>query len=92
MVHSVQKRKIVKPLSKGQITIPAAFREALGIEADTLLSVSLVGHRLEIVPLHRGEAALRQYTEEEVSRFLEEDKLASGVAEKIRELLSTGAL
>ena len=83
---------IVKPLAKGQITIPAVFRAALNIDADTLLSVSLVDDHLEILPLRHGREALRRYTDDEVSRFLEEDKLDPKVAQEVRDLLGQGEL
>ena len=86
------KPRIVKSLAKGQITIPAVFREALGIDADTLLSVSLVDDHLEILPLRHGHEALRRYTEQEVSRFVDEDKLDPRVAQKVRDLLRQGEL
>jgi len=88
LITQVQAKPIiVKPLAKGQITIPAVFREALGIDADTLLSVSLVADHLEILPLRQGQDALRRYTDEEVSRFLEEDKLDPKLAQEVRDLL-----
>ena len=34
------------------------------------------GDRLVLTPLWRDEASLREYTNEEVSRFLEEDRLS----------------
>lgn len=43
--------KIIKPLRSGQITIPADFREKLGIGADTLLQVSLMHGELVIKPV-----------------------------------------
>jgi len=43
--------KIVRPLRGGQITIPAAFREKLGIGADSLLQVTLVDGELRIRPI-----------------------------------------
>jgi len=43
--------KIVKPLRSGQITIPAAFREKLGISADTLLQMRLIEGELRIKPV-----------------------------------------
>jgi AbrB family looped-hinge helix DNA binding protein len=45
------KNKIVKQLRHGQITIPKELREALGLEDDDLLSISLAGGKLEIEPL-----------------------------------------
>lgn len=43
--------KIVKPLRGGQITIPANFREKLGIDSDTLLQISLMQGELRIKPI-----------------------------------------
>ncbi len=86
------RRKVVKSLAKGQVTIPAEFREALGIEPDTLLDVSLVGDHLELIPLRQGEDVLRRYTEEEVSRFTDEDKLNPEVRKRVHKLLRQGAL
>ena len=86
------RRKVVKVLPKGQITIPVEFRDALDIAAETLLSISLVGDHLEVTPLRQGEETLRRYTEEEVSRFVEEDKLDPQTAQRVRELLRRGVL
>ncbi|MBI2868186.1 MAG: AbrB/MazE/SpoVT family DNA-binding domain-containing protein [Chloroflexi bacterium] len=80
-------RKIVRPLPKGQITIPAPFRQALGIDAHTLLRVSLVGDRLEIEPLRPESESLRRYTEGDITRFLEEDKLDEATVRRVRALL-----
>ncbi len=88
----VRARKVVKALAKGQITIPNEFREALGIGAETLLSISLVGDHLEITPLRHGDESLRRYTEEDIARFLEEDKLDAETARRVRELLERGGL
>lgn len=43
--------KIVRSLRSGQITIPAEFREKLGIDSDTLLQVSLMQDELRIKPV-----------------------------------------
>jgi AbrB family looped-hinge helix DNA binding protein len=91
MTISNATRKTVKPLAKGQITIPIEFRRALGIDSETLLNVSLVDDHLEITPVV-DQAQLRRYTDEEITRFLEEDKLEPSVADKVRDLLSRGAL
>lgn len=92
MTETKTSRKVVKALAKGQVTIPSQFREALGIDAETLLSVSLVGDHLEIAPLRQGEEALRRYTEEDISRFLEEDRLDQETARRVRELVRRGVL
>ncbi len=92
MVQAKPRRKVIKALAKGQITIPSEFREALGIEAETLLSITLVEDRLEVMPLRQGEDALRRYTEKDIARFLEEDKLDEETARRVRELLQRGEL
>ena len=92
MARSKERRKVVKSLAKGQITIPSEFREALGIEAETLLSVALVGDHLEVYPLRLGQDSLRRYTDDDIARFLEEDKLDEQTATKIRELIERGEL
>jgi AbrB family looped-hinge helix DNA binding protein len=43
--------KIIRPVRSGQITIPAEFRQKLGIEPDTLLQISLLPGELRIRPL-----------------------------------------
>lgn len=43
--------KIIKPLRGGQVTIPVDFREELGIDADTLLQISLTQGELRIKPV-----------------------------------------
>lgn len=43
--------KIVRPLRSGQITIPAEFREKLGIGPDTLLQVTLSEGELRVRPV-----------------------------------------
>lgn len=48
----MENRRIVRQLRHGQITIPKEFREALGLEPDDLLSVSLSDDRLELQPIH----------------------------------------
>ncbi len=92
MAQIKQRRKVVRALAKGQITIPREFREALGIDVETLLSVSLVGDHLEVTPLRPGGEQLRGYTEEDIARFLKEDKLDQETAQRVGELLQRGVL
>jgi AbrB family looped-hinge helix DNA binding protein len=42
---------IVKQLRHGQITIPKELRQALGLEADDLLSIEVIDGKLEIEPV-----------------------------------------
>jgi AbrB family looped-hinge helix DNA binding protein len=83
---------VARVLGKGQVTIPSEFREALGIDAKTLLSISLVGDHLEVKPLRNEEEALRRYSDTDLARFLEEDKLDEKTAKRVRGLLRRGAL
>ena len=43
--------QIVRPLRRGQLTIPAEFRRRLGISDDTLLQLTLYEDKIEIVPV-----------------------------------------
>ena len=43
--------RVIRPLRNGQITIPAAFRKALGIDTDTLLQLTLAQGELRIKPV-----------------------------------------
>jgi len=82
--------RIIKPRATGQITIPADFRQRLNIGADTFLKLTLVDGKIEIVPLRLvplEEVPLREYTDEEIQRFLEEDRLDTETLAHIRRLL-----
>lgn len=82
--------RIVKPLAKGQITIPVEFRRQLNISADTFLQLTLKEGKIEIVPLRLVSevgALLREYTDEEIRYFLEEDKLDPKTLAKVRQFL-----
>jgi AbrB family looped-hinge helix DNA binding protein len=44
-------RKVVKQLRHGQITIPKELREAIGLDEDDMLAITVAGDRLEIEPM-----------------------------------------
>ncbi len=81
--------KVVRPLAKGQITLPIEFRRRLKIDASTMLNVTLKGGRIEIVPLRPlpRQEALRDYRQDDIQRLLKEDRLDPGTAAKVRRLL-----
>ena len=81
--------RLVKPYAKGQITIPAEFRKRLGIDENTLLRLKLKGSMIEITPVRIVEEGrwLREYSDDEIEAFLEEDKIDASTAAKVRELL-----
>ncbi|MDD3629370.1 MAG: AbrB/MazE/SpoVT family DNA-binding domain-containing protein [Actinomycetota bacterium] len=83
--------KIVKPLPRGQITIPIEFRKKLGIGDDTILTLSLKGNKIEITPAvvrEAGEDELREYTDREISQFLKDDRIDQKTARNIKRLLT----
>jgi AbrB family looped-hinge helix DNA binding protein len=85
--------KLVKPLPKGQITIPIEFRRRLKIDENTILRLSLKGSKIEVLPLRPlpREEDLRQYEKDDIQAFLQEDRLDPKTAEKVRRLLRKSA-
>ena len=83
------KTRLIKPLAKGQITLPVAFRRQLGINEDTILRVSVRAGKIEIAPVRPvdGVAAMRDYTKAQISRFLAEDRIDSKTAARVHRLL-----
>jgi AbrB family looped-hinge helix DNA binding protein len=81
--------KLVRPLPRGQITLPIEFRRRLRIDDGTILSLTLKGNRIEIIPLRLipQEENPREYTRDEIERFLEEDRIHPNTAAKVRRLL-----
>jgi AbrB family looped-hinge helix DNA binding protein len=61
--------RIVRPLRRGQITIPAEFRRRLGIDDDTLLELTLREGRIEIVPVTAKPAAGTAWAKELFDMF-----------------------
>ena len=85
--------KLVRPLSKGQITLPIEFRRHLKIDDKTILSLSLKGSKIEILPLRtipKKETA-REYSIDEIKRFLKEDRIDAKTAAKVRRILGKSA-
>ena len=56
--------RIVRPLRRGQLTIPAEFRRRLGIDDDTLLQLTLHEDKIEIVPVVTAPAAGKAWAKE----------------------------
>jgi len=84
--------RIVRPQAKGQITIPADFRERLGIDQSSFLQLTLRGSTIEVSPLRVGKdgPALREFDRRELQGFLAEDKIDAKTAAKVRRLLAEG--
>lgn len=57
MAATDTKTRVVRSLRGGQMTIPAAFREQLGISEETLLQVTLADGELRIKPLQPAQSS-----------------------------------
>ena len=78
--------------SRGQITIPVEFRRQLGLDEGDLLQMTLREGKMEIEPVVTDvDKVLRDYTEEEIRQFLEEDRIDRDTAVAVRRLLATDA-
>ena len=81
-------KRIVKMSAEVRITIPAAFRRRLGIEANSSLHITLKDNRIQIIPLvgKTGEE-LREYSKVEIAEFLRKDQSDPDTARAITRLL-----
>ena len=81
--------RLVRLYARGQITIPADFRERLGMDENTVLQMRLKGASIEITPLKLvdEDRLVRDYDATEIEAFLREDKIDRKTAAKARKLL-----
>jgi AbrB family looped-hinge helix DNA binding protein len=83
MVSSEHTASVVKPLRKGQVNIPAEFREKLGIGENSLLRLTLTGDKIEITPMATvSKSKQRTWVQELYAMF-------APVREDARELTET---
>ena len=83
--------RLVRPLPRGQVTLPVEFRRRLKIDETTMLKVSLAHGKIEMVPVRLSEKArMREYSDDEIERFLKEDRLDPKIARRVRRLLARG--
>ncbi len=74
--------RVVRSLRNGQVTIPADFRRALGIEDDSLLHVTLAQGELRMRPVKvEGVAAGSPWLKELYDQFAPAREAASRYAE-----------
>lgn len=80
---------VIKPLDKGQITIPIAFRRSLKITKDTLLQAELKDNGILLKPINLDwrNKYVRDFSDEEIKEWLEEDKLDKKTLKKIKKYL-----
>lgn len=82
---------ILKPLAKGQITIPKDFRDALGIDKTTYLKAELKKDKIILSPLSflNMDKYIRTYSDRQIKEFMVLDKLSSAVRKKAEKLLES---
>lgn len=73
---------VVKPLRRGQLTLPQEFRRQLGITDDTLLEIRLHGDRIEIRPVVARPAAGSEWARELYEIFAPVREEAEGSTEE----------
>ncbi len=81
---------IIKPLAKGQITIPASFRKKLNIQEDTLFRAEVKENGILLTPLRLGweEKYIREFSDEEMTLWLKGDKVDKATLKKLQQLLT----
>ncbi|MFH1854938.1 MAG: AbrB/MazE/SpoVT family DNA-binding domain-containing protein [bacterium] len=80
---------IIKPTSRGQVTIPLELRRRLGISEETLLSVDALDKAVVFTPVKlEKEQLLRQYTKSEIAQYLRDDKLSDKDAKFFADIIN----
>jgi AbrB family looped-hinge helix DNA binding protein len=85
MTDTKPKTKLVRPLRSGQITIPAEFRRALGIDENTMLRATLCDGELRITPVRVDEPSKGSPWLRELYDYfapVREEILARGISEE----------
>jgi AbrB family looped-hinge helix DNA binding protein len=87
--------RVMRPLRRGQITIPAEFRRRLGIDDDTLLQLTLHEDKIEITPVVVTPVASTTWARElhtmfapvrEEARTMDEAEIDAVIGEAIDEV------
>ena len=73
--------RVVRPLRRGQLTLPAEFRRRLGIDDDTLLQLTLQEGKIEITPVVATPAAEMAWAREMYALFAPVREAAQGMDE-----------
>ena len=73
--------RVVRPLRRGQLTIPAEFRRRLGIDDDTLLQLTLQEDKIEITPVVATPVSEMAWARELYAMFAQVREAAQGMEE-----------
>ncbi len=79
--------KIVKPQSKGMVTIPVEFRQKLNIDENSLLEVKLLDNGIAFIKLDYRPETYEVYSDKEIKTWLKEDKIDQKTAKKLDKLI-----
>lgn len=81
--------KIVRPQSKGMVTIPASFRSKLGIDENSLLEARLTKNGVEFIRINilKTKKAPELYNDAQVKKWLKDDAIDAKTALKLSKLL-----
>lgn len=83
-----QASQIIKPLPKGQITIPAKIRRELGIDEKTIFEAQVERGKLILIPLKVEKTFQgRIYSDRQIKEFLKEDQIDKKTYHKVMALL-----
>ena len=74
---------LVKILPKGLVTIPKKLRQEVGLGENTLVRIKKEGKRLILEPVNIVSYPLREYSAEEISKFIKEDRLSPTLKKKV---------
>jgi len=80
--------KVVRTQSKGMVTIPAEYREKLGIDENSLMQVKIVSGGVLFVKLDYGVETKNLWLDKKIKTWLKEDKLDTKTAKKLQKLLT----
>lgn len=80
--------KIVKPQSKGMVTIPVEFREKLGIDSNSLLEVKMIDNGVTFIKInYKSQQEVEIYSDKQIKRWLKNDKLDAKTVKRLEKLL-----
>lgn len=71
-------------LGKGMVTIPKQWREELGIEEGEVVKARKEGNTVIIEPSQSKSVPYRVYSDSEIEEFLQEDRLPTSLAKKVK--------
>lgn len=81
---------IIKLGKKGQVSIPKAILDSLGVEGEQMLLVDTTDDGA-IVLRPTGVYPVELYSQERIAEFLEEDSLPAPLEDRVRERLDKRA-